>query len=319
MLRHLDQGIWPPSFYAAAEQANRRVLDDMGRRSPVLASQTLQWLALRCDLQRPDSYFTHPQGVPALALPWWLEESIRGEVDLDFQTDLMYSTISGYYFIRMLDDVMDGHAVERSALPALHAFHLQFVNAYHKYFPPEHSFWQEFERILKNTAESVSVETTLDDLRESEFVTVSARKPAAVAIPIAAGCFRYGRPDLLPAWENFFAVFARWHQMRDDLLDWTSDSEARSRTWLLCEAERRRHEDESVAMWMGREGFRWVQQVMNQSMDEALLLAGELNSLALLTYLQMRKESFDSQIDSLLRMAALSRALLALDPCNPKT
>jgi hypothetical protein len=313
-MRNLSGEIWPPQFPAAAERAARRALSDLSSRSPVLGQRTSQWLALRCDPQHPELYFTHAQGVPALALPWWLEDCIRGNVDTEFQTDLMYSTVSGYYFIRMLDDVMDGHEVDRVALPALHPFHFQFAKTYHKHFPASHAFWNDFERILMTTAEAVSVEATLEDLHESDFLEVSARKPAAVAIPMAAVCFRYGRPDLLPAWEKFFTLFARWHQMRDDLLDWSSDGEPGCRTWLLCEGDRRRTADESVAMWMGREGFRWVKTVMDGWMEEASTAAEALNSPALVNYLQMRRDSFSAYIESLLQTADLSRKLLSLDP-----
>lgn len=318
-MRYLEREIWPQHFQAAAERATRRALADLGGRSPALGESASRWLSLRCDPQHPEAYFTHSQGVPVLALPWWLEDCIRGEVHAEFQTDLMYSTVSGYCFIRMLDDVMDGHEVDRAALPALHPFHLQFVKTYHSYFPALHPFWQEFERILMTTAEAVTAEAILKDFHESDFLEVSARKPAAVVIPMAAVCFRYGRPDLLSPWEKFFTLFARWHQMRDDLLDWNIDGEAGCQTWLLCEAERRRKAGESVAMWMGREGFQWVKAIMDRWMEESVRAADGLNSPAVVNYLHMRRDSFSLQLESMLQTAALSRKLLSLDPCYQQT
>jgi hypothetical protein len=297
----------------AAQRAARRVAEDLGRRSTMLAEITSKWLSLRCDTNNPEDYFTEPQSAPILALPWWLENSIRGDVDVDFQSDLMYSTISGYYFTRMLDDIMDGHRVHRATLPALHPFHTQFVSIYFKYFSPSDPFWQDFERSLTATVEATAIEATLEDIGEAEFIQVCGRKPAAAAIPMAAVCCRYCRHDLLRPWEEFFTLFGRWHQMRDDLVDWSSDHEDGNRTWLLCEAQRRRMEHESVPAWMGREGFQWVKLVMECWMEEAATAAAGLNSPELVRYLNMRRNSFSRHMTAMLDTAAACAKLLQLD------
>ena len=107
--------------------------------------------------------------------------------------------------------------------------------------------------------------------------------------------------------------------MRDDLLDWNIDGEAGCQTWLLCEAERRRKAGESVAMWMGREGFQWVKAIMDRWMEESVRAADGLNSPAVVNYLHMRRDSFSLQLESMLQTAALSRKLLSLDPCYQQT
>src|SRR5208283_3747035 len=242
----LDQDIWSLEFSAAAGRAFHRAITDLGYRCPVITEQTSKWLALRCDLGHLEDYFIKPESLPILALPWWLEKTIHREVDIAFQTDLMYSTINGYYFTRMLDDLMDGHQIDRAAVPALYPFYTQFLSTYFKYFQYSDPFWREFERSLMATAEAAAVETTLETIDEAEFLKVSAQKTAAGVIPMVAVCFRYCRPDLLAPWEGLFARLARWHQMRDDVLDWSSDHELHNRTWLLSEAERRRADHESV-------------------------------------------------------------------------
>jgi hypothetical protein len=316
-MRDLDQEIWSPEFLITARLAVRRAIADMGDRCPVLAEHTAKWLALRCDLNRPEDYFTEPQSVPLLALPWWLEHSIRGEVDADFQADLMYSTISGYYFTRMLDDIMDGHQIDRAVLPALYPFHAQFLGTYFRYFPATDPFWKEFERILRTTVEAVAVEATLKDIGAAQFVGVSARKPAAAVIPLAAVCRHYCRSDLLPPWEEFFSLFGKWHQMSDDLADWSSDYESGNRTWLLSEAERRCADHESVPVWMGREGFRWVKVVMESWINDAVIAAATLNSPELVRYLDLRRNSFLRHIDRLLNSADAWAKLLQLDIPHP--
>lgn len=226
----------------------------------------------------------------------------------------MYSSISGYYFARMLDDIMDGHQIQRAAIPALYPFHTQFLSTYFKYFQHSDPFWPKFKQSFMTAAEAATVEATLECICEAEFVKVSARKTVAGVIPIAAVCFHCCRPDLLPTWEKLFALLARWHQMRDDLLDWSTDYKLDNRTWVLSEAERRRADGESVAEWMGREGLKWGQSVMECWINEAVTMASGLGSPALVRYLKQRKESFSSYLDTLIATAVGFARLLQLDP-----
>jgi len=309
---NLDPAIRDTDFSAIAEQAARKVLSDLAEDSPTLAGRMCGWLALRCDVNRPEDYFTNPESLPLLALPWWIEKVIRGHVDLDFQSDLIYSSVSLYYFSRMLDDAMDGHELDSNAVPALYLLYGKFQKTYFRYFAPVDSFWQVFDRLLTKTAETAVVDATLTDFTETEFIQIAAKKTAAAAIPVAGVCFHYGRPELMPFWEEVFTLIARWHQMRDDLIDWSSDSKSGNRTWLLCEADRQRGADESVAMWMGRKGFRWTSAVMEPWMQTLLKMASEIDCPELTDYLNVRKQSFAREIGALTAIAALAEPLLHL-------
>ena len=287
--------------------AARRVITNIGETT--LAGETLKWIARRCDVQHLEDYLAHPQGMPLLALPWWLEMSFR-EVDTEFQCDLMISGAHGYFFIRMLDDLMDGHAVDRACLPALHLFSLRFQSAYFRYFPSGDPFWDYFERSLASTAEAVSGDSRLGEVSAENFLGISARKLAAALIPIAAVCCRYGRLELLPAWEHFLTLFSRWHQMRDDILDWSEDYAAGHATWILSEAQRRRASSETVPVWMGRTGLSWAAKVMGDWMEQIKDAAAGLNSPELVRYLKAREAMFTRQIAANIHLAALCESLL---------
>jgi hypothetical protein len=286
------------------------VVTDIGETT--LAGETLKWIARRCDVQHLEDYLAHPQAIPLFALPWWLETSLRGEVDAEFQAGLMTSGAHGYFFIRMLDDLMDGHEVDRACLPALHLFSLRFQSAYFRYFPAGDPFWGYFERSLASTAEAVSEDSKLREVSAEDFVGITARKSAAALIPIAAVCCRYGRLDLLPAWEHFLTLLSRWHQMRDDVLDWSEDHEAGHATWILSEAQQRRTPDETVPVWMGRTGLSWAAEVMEDWMLQIKDAASGLNSPELVRYLEAREAMFRRQIAANIRLAALCEALLDL-------
>ncbi len=309
----LGGNLWDSDFLTIARQSAQHVLADLGRRAPGLAERKLNWIALRSDISQPEAYFTHPESLPLLALPWWLEKSIRGAVDLSFQADVMYSSISAYYFTRMLDDLMDGHEIDRACLPALYAFHSQFQQTYFPWFPPDHAFWSEFEVNLLATAEAASGDFTLNDVIEADFVRYSARKSAAAAIPLAAVCHRYGRTDLLPLWLEFFSIFGCWNQMRDDVLDWSQDYNAGTKTWMLCEAERKRSRDESVPLWIGRSGLLWASNIMDGWIKQMTTAAISLRSTELSVYLELRRSSFHRQIQGMISTAAIYERLLELD------
>jgi hypothetical protein len=302
------------TFLEAVERAASRAVAEVSAKPSVSADRTLKWMASRFDLARPADYFTQPQSLPLLALPWWLEESFRGQVDAGFQGDLIYSTINFYYFVRMLDDLMDGHPVEPAALPSMHQFHHRFTRPYSRYFEAESPFWPHFERLLGVTVETAAAEATASEITPENFLDIAARKPVAALIPVAAVCVRYDRLALLEQWEEMFVRFARWHQMRDDFLDWNEDAKAGSPTWLLTEAKARSRQGEPLAAWMAREGLVWVQSILRNWMDETIAAASALNSPALVEYLRQRDQDFSQQVATAIGMAEAFKALRSLQP-----
>jgi hypothetical protein len=312
-MRDLKPSVWEPEFRRTAQIAAERVLVDLGRQSPRLTDKICAWLSLRGDISQPSDFFTHPQSLPILALPWWLEKAIVNQIDTDFQTDLMCSSISGYYFSRMLDDLMDGHELDLGAVPALYPFYGRFQSTYFKYFNSSDPFWEIFDRLSLVSAETATVDATLVDIAETEFVQFAAQKTAAGAIPLAAVCCHYRRSDIFRPWEELYSLFGRWHQMRDDLDDWSSDYKAGNRTWLLCEAERQRTTLESIPAWVCRKGFNWAASVMEKWMEELLIKASELNSPELVEYLKERRTLLNDQIGKLLKAAATVEQLMQSD------
>ena len=250
--------------------------------------------------------------MPLFALPWWLEASIRGQVDAAFQADLMTCGAHGYLFIRMLDDLMDGHEVKRASLPALHLFSFRFQSACSRYFPAGDPFWNHFERSLTATAEAEAADLNLHEISQDDFLRVTSRKSAASLIPIAAVCCRYDRLDLLPAWEEFLTLFSRWHQMRDDIVDWSEDHESGHATWILSEAQLRKSASESVPVWMGRSGLAWAAGTMDGWMGQIKAVAEKLNSPELNHYLEARETAFTRQMTAKIKLAALYESLLHL-------
>lgn len=198
------------------------------------------------------------QSFPAFSMPWWITPLEARGTDLQFQEDLCYSTLNGYYFVRLIDNVQDGDgpADLRQLLPAGGYFHAQFQSPYQRWFPADHPFWATFQAAWNEQAEAASVEAELTDIDLGAFLAVSALKFGAAKGPLAAAAYRYGRQAELPAWFAFVDRLGALSQLANDLFDWHHDSVAGINTYIQSEYRRRRSApDETIHRWIMREGF----------------------------------------------------------------
>lgn len=287
---------YPPALESLIGEAVLRLKSEMETATPVMAGQVIPWLHGLAGEAQPEAYFKHPLAFPSLLLPWWLEESLGDQHDLPFQAELVYSTLNGYYHIRLIDNLMDHQAtVELKLLPALNFFHTQFQMAYQRYFEPHHPFWDFFRQVWFHSAEVTMQDAALTGLDESQFRQIAAQKTSAAKIPLAAICYRYQRPDLIAPWSELVDLFGCWHQFLNDLFDWQKDSTRQIPTYFLTEAERRRRESETLTEWVIREGFSWGIETLGLWMVELRQSARHLESTALLDYLEVREKMLLNQ------------------------
>jgi hypothetical protein len=246
-----------------------------------------------------ESYFMHPLAFPALLLPWWLEKTLSTPTDA-LQADLAYSTINGYYYIRLIDNLMDGHAtIERQLLPAINFFHTQFQMSYQHYFPHNHPFWQLFNATWLHSAEAAMQDAGLTNINQNQFEQIAAKKVSAAKIPAAAVCYHHNRPDSIELWSRFVDMFGSWHQFHNDLFDWHKDMVNHTPTYFLSEAERRKQANESILGWVVREGFEWGIRTLQAWMLNLKTLAGNLGSTDTLDYLSTREIMLFKQKDEI--------------------
>jgi hypothetical protein len=303
----LDPG--PAGFVSAALA---RIDTEMRACAPRMAGPVSRWMSSLSETGRAEDYFTGGRDV-ILLLPCLLANSFRSP-DLEFQRDLVYSSVNAYYFIRLIDNAADQHGeTELALLPAASFFHGRFQSAYFRYFPAAHPFWELFEATCALMAEAAIRDSSAREITREHFESVTARKTAGVRIPLAAVCHRYGRLDLLEPWQRFYDVLACLNQLINDLLDWQDDLEHGVQTLVLSEARRKKAEGQSVIGWLVTEGFWWAKQLAVSWIEELQQMRPALASSDLDAYWKNREREvlgiLNSLTDEMGPMADLARLL----------
>ena len=303
--------LYTEAFSQMIERAHQRMLDDMRQGGSHMAQQAKHWMQQLAGSDHAADYFKHPLAFPMLLLPWWMEQTIRPDPNISFQTDLIYSSINGYYFIRMIDNVMDDHdTIEKKLLPMLGFFHMQFHGVYHTYFDAKHPFWMQFRAISIQSAESALQDAAMIDIDPDGFRAIAGKKVAGGKIPLAAVAHHYASPQLYDRWQLFFDKLGCWHQMYNDLFGWLKDLRHQTPTYFLCEGQRRKSSKHSVAAWVIHEGFTWGTSLLTAWLDELFTLAKDLHSDELTRYLRYRQTLTQAQIPRFAgTMASLARLL----------
>ena len=126
---------------------------------------------------RPEHIF-NARSFPIVVLPYWLSPSRERTVDAEFQTDMIYSSISGYYSIRLCDNIADNDSPPelRKLAPCTLYFDSEAIRPYRKHFPTTHEFWNLFDTFLAQQAEASAADSLLDDVDAETFASLSSKK-----------------------------------------------------------------------------------------------------------------------------------------------
>jgi hypothetical protein len=223
------------------------IYKNMDNSVPFMAQHVAEWMQQLSGTSRMEDYFLHPIAFPMFLLPWWVEKTLQPSPDATLQRAIAYSTANGYYYIRLIDNLMDGDTdASLTLLPTLNFFHSQFQHSYYNYFPSDHPFWHLFHQVWWRSGESAMEDAYQTDIDLTRFQEIAAQKVCAAKIPIAAVCYYHQQPELIQPWSNFVDLLGCWHQMTNDLFDWIKDSTHHSQTYFLCEAARQKLPQESL-------------------------------------------------------------------------
>ena len=281
-----------PAFDSATAAVVSAAFDKLRAEIAVtthLRSRLLAWLEQLAGSPRLETYFEHPYAYPLLELPLWVGESVGGPAaDSEFLVDITFSNLCGYYFIRLLDDVMDADSATDPQLLAVATFlqvHIQ--RPYQRYFPGDHPFWDTFRAVCTLTADVTLRDADLKTVTAEDFRAIASQKVCGAKIPVAAACYRCGRPDLIPGWFRFVDSLGQPHQMLNDLMGWFKDVRHDRRTFLLSEAASGTEPGEPAEAWIVRTGVAWALSQVEGWLDDAAA-AAPLSNRSALAFVEQR-------------------------------
>lgn len=301
-----------PRLVRIAAISVERLRADMRRSAPFLADGLFRWLEELFAGSPLADRFLDLAAFPIVPLPWWVEESF-GTPDEERQEALAVSSMAGYLFIRLIDNVMDGDAPgDPRLLPALAFLSTEFARPYQAWFPPGHPFWADFDQAWVGTADLTARDSHLREVDRETFLSISAQKTGAARIPAAALCHLHSRLEMLSVWGDFVAVYGRFHQFDNDVRSWSRDLETGSATWLLSEAARRKSLGESIPDWLLREGFAWAVTILEGFLADLMRLTQQLRSPGLTSFLQTRQEMVEEMMAAVRDGAAEAKKLSEL-------
>jgi hypothetical protein len=246
-------------------------------------------------------HFLAVRNFPHFLLPWWFSPAAEREADLEFQSDMMYSSISGYYAIRLCDNIADNDSPRelRSLAPCTLYFDSEAIAPYRQYFPANHEFWKLFDTFLAQQAEASAADSLLEDIDAETFASLSSKKFTGTKIPMSAVRWRYQIPgSVFEQWLQFVDVLGNFAQFSNDFFDWNHDSKFGIVTYVSSEW-RRRGPGDGLATWFLREGFDWGVAQLKLRFDNVKLRAEALENKALLDWLMLRGRTLDDDIDKL--------------------
>ncbi len=285
----------PDPLKSLVKKAIISLHNDMTDLAPFMAEKINKWTKHLAQTPNPEDYYLHPKAFPMLLLPWWMEETFQPTPLVPFQTAVAYSSINGYYYTRLVDNLMDGDSEEELALlPSAHFFLCQSQLAYYPYFSADHPFWQFFLTTLVTAGETAMRDAASADIDLETFTEVSAQKVCGAKIPLAAIANHYNQDHLITPWSNFVDLFGRWHQMTDDLFDWHKDLQLGNPTYFLSEGKRQAGDTE-IANWVISQGFEWGCQQLALWLSDLQKMAQLLQSPPLIAYLNLRARLFQQQ------------------------
>jgi len=305
---------YEPVLQQSIDEAFGRIEAALAHQLPLSQPYIRGWLKQLSGTDHPADYFRRAPNSPILWFPRFLEKRLNQDPVSPIQNDLIYSTINGYYYIRLIDNLMDHEATsELEILPALGFFHTQFQIPYQKYFVHDHPFWDHFQQVWFHSADVTILDTKSAEQNQNQFDQIASQKICAIKIPLTAVAYYYGTPELILPWSQFVDRFGRWHQMQNDLFHWYEDLAQGIPTFFLAEANRRKLQEESLPDWVLREGFLWGLDLLDEWMTEMQRQTLELRSSELdqyLGYCQMRTRKAGPEVVKALYSASKIKSLL---------
>lgn len=312
--------LYNPQQRASVVAAVQRVRARFKALAPGLAAVALPWMEGLAQTADIENYFLRPLAFPQCLFSWWCEQTCQQPPNPALQHDVVYASVAGYYYIRLMDNLMDrDKPVPPALVPALNIFLTEALGVYASYFPHTHPFWALFEQLWGRATDMTAQDALLTAPDADQFRRVVAQKEYASNLPIAVIAYHYGCPEQCAPWAHFIEQFSAWHQLLNDVFDWQKDDAHEHTTYFLAEAQRRKAATESVAGWVTHTGFAWGCATLQAWFEQVRAAARPLACPDLEIYLDKRQAHFTQMATGVQRaFAQLLPILAALEPPQPR-
>lgn len=279
----------------AVRSSVRSLFQDLNDRAPRVASLIDEWTQQVYGDKGVAIAFLDPESYPLVHFPVWADPSIPQ----DLLDDLTKSSIAGYLWVRLIDDVMDGDrgGLESDLLPLLGFFHLHFSEPYRIHFEVTHPFWELLTDAWIKSGEAAVLDHYLTERDPQNFREITARKTRAAIIPVSAALYARGSTEMLEPWSSFIDAFNLWHQLQNDLFDWRRDLHHDNPTLLITEGRRHADTTAELEQWFWSRGLSWAAEQLATSEVEVRRLAGEIGNADLNDYIHWRFSEMQSRLD----------------------
>ncbi|HSH02799.1 MAG TPA: class 1 isoprenoid biosynthesis enzyme [Anaerolineae bacterium] len=296
-------------------QANDDIKQNLQQAFPHMAEATIAWLNQLAGSNQAADYFLHPEAYPMFLLPWWADHTINPTPNTALHRTLAYSTMNGYYYIRLIDDIMDNDADSAPhLLPTINFFHTEFYQPYTTLFPANHPFWPLFRQTWFRSGEAAYHDNMLSAITRPQFEQIASKKVCAALIPVAAICHIHQKPTNIPHWSTFIDTLGYWHQMINDIFDWHKDFHHQNVTYFLSHAQQQ-VPPAQIPLWVSQHGLQWAANLCQQWMSQLQQQATHFDNPDLRNYLQTRHQTFTQRYQTAQSgLTALAKLLTATNP-----
>ncbi len=164
-----------------------------------------------------------------ILLPFWLAERYRGRarlLDGAFLRESLWAQYCLFVFIRLRDDLFDGHTDRQSLMYASDLFLLEAERVFSKYFPKNSSFWSIYRNCIETTLFSILVGDRMErkPVKDREQLLDAHGATATICdVAPSAVCHRAGVPRMVCRVSEFSAEMMKAGAILDDLEDLEED------------------------------------------------------------------------------------------------
>jgi hypothetical protein len=247
-----------PTFDGLVRDSAARLLRRLNRTMPSAAALFRRWLLELLDGSPLSKLLLWRDRFPMLQLPLWVDASLARRPAFQLYRDLTYSTISGYLFIRLVDELMDANRpTDVRLLSGAGFLHWEFHQAYVEHVPSRSPFWARCRRLWYQSGEAIALESQLSSINRRIFTRIAEGKLGPALIPVIAICLSRRRPRAIQGWMTTVRHLSRFEQLLDDTLDFHEDLHRGAATYMLSTYRRRRRRGELPVSWYFRDGMPW--------------------------------------------------------------